>query len=67
MEDVYLEGRDIIWILEINIKKFNTNIMLLNIVIIKGLNYWYLFFWGECGTLFIVHESWDDKTTECNF
>jgi len=39
MEDVYLEGRDIIWILDINIKKFNSNIVLLNI----GLNYWYIF------------------------
>jgi len=41
--------------------------MLLNLVIIKGINYRYLFFWGERGTLFIVHELWDDKTTGCNF
>jgi len=44
VKDVYLEGRAIIWILEINIKKFNSNIILLNIVIIKWLNYQYLFF-----------------------
>jgi len=44
VEDVYLDGRAIIWILEINIKKFNSNIMLLNRVIIKGLYYRYLFF-----------------------
>jgi len=53
--------------MEINIKKFNSNIILLNIVTNEGLNYQYLFFWGEHGTLFIIYELWDDKTTGCNF
>jgi hypothetical protein len=39
VEDVHLEGRAINWILEINIMKFISNIMLFNIVDIKGISY----------------------------
>jgi hypothetical protein len=64
---MYLEGRGIIWILEINIMKFKSNIMLLNMLVIKGTSYWYLFSWREHGISFSHHELCDDKTAGCNF